>query len=59
MVDLHSHIINEIDDGSRSLQESINIINNAYINGVTDIVLTPHYIEGSSYNANNKLKRKK
>ena len=44
MVDLHSHIINEIDDGSRSLQESINIINNAYINGVTDIVLTPHYI---------------
>lgn len=59
MVDLHSHIINEIDDGSRSLQESINIINNAYINGVTDIVLTPHYIEGSSYKANNETKRKK
>lgn len=59
MIDIHSHIINEIDDGSRSLDESINILKKAYNNGVTDIVFTPHYIEGSTYKANNDIKRKK
>ena len=59
MVDIHCHIIFGIDDGSQSLEESINILKLAYKNGVTDIVFTPHYIEGSSYNANNSKKNER
>ena len=41
MIDLHSHILPNIDDGSRSLEESIEIIKQAVSNGVTDIIVTP------------------
>lgn len=58
MIDIHSHILFMIDDGSKSLEESINIIKKAYENGVTDIVVTPHYIEGSKYIADNEVKKK-
>ena len=44
MIDLHSHILPNIDDGSRSLEESIEIIKQAVSNGVTDIIVTPHVI---------------
>jgi len=47
-----------IDDGSKSLEQSIEILKNAYSNGITDIVLTPHYINKSKYNCNNKNKKK-
>lgn len=53
MVDIHSHILPGIDDGSGSMEESIEILKNAFKNGVTDLVLTPHYIFGSTYNADN------
>ena len=52
-IDIHSHILYGIDDGSRSLEESINIIKNMKNIGFNDIVITPHYIEGTSYNCNN------
>lgn len=52
-IDIHSHILYGIDDGSRSLDESINIIKNMKNIGFNDIVITPHYIEGTSYNCNN------
>lgn len=58
MIDIHSHILPGIDDGSNSLSESIEIIKKAYNSGVTDLVLTPHFILGSSYNADNKIKTK-
>ena len=57
MIDLHSHILYGIDDGSHKVEESLEILNMAYANGVKDIVLTPHYIKNSKYNANNKLKQ--
>lgn len=57
MVDLHSHILYGIDDGSKTLEESLEILNNAYTGGVTDIVVTPHFIKDSKYKANNKKKR--
>jgi len=47
-----------IDDGSKSLEQSIEILKNAYANDITDIVLTPHYINKSKYNCNNKNKKK-
>lgn len=57
MVDIHSHIINNIDDGSRSLDESISILKNMQDAGFTEIVFTPHYILDSKYQ--NTIKEKK
>ena len=57
MIDIHTHILPGIDDGSRSMDESIEIIKKAYNNGVTDIIVTPHYITGSKYIASNTTKK--
>ncbi len=57
MKDLHSHICYGIDDGSKTIEESISILRKMEKSGITDIFLTPHYIEDSKYNANNKKKQ--
>ena len=44
MIDIHCHLIPKIDDGSRSIEETFNLINEAKEAGFTDIILTPHYI---------------
>ena len=54
---IHNHFIYGIDDGSTSLEQSIKILNILEKGGVTDIVVTPHYIEGTNYNSNNKTKQ--
>lgn len=56
MIDIHSHIMYGIDDGSKNIETSLEILKDAYNNGVTDIFLTPHYVEGSRYNTNNNDK---
>lgn len=58
MIDIHCHILPGIDDGSRTIEESIEILKKASNNGVTDIILTPHYILGSDYVTNNSEKRR-
>lgn len=58
MIDIHTHILYDTDDGASSLEESIELLKQASINNVTDIVLTPHYIRNSKYNKNNKEKNK-
>ena len=44
MIDMHSHIIPTVDDGSRSVQETFNMINEAKNVGFTDIVMTSHFL---------------
>lgn len=56
MRDIHSHILCGIDDGARTIDESINILEMLYKKGVTDIILTPHYIKGTKYNIANREK---
>ena len=51
--DIHSHILHGIDDGSKSIDDSINILKQAEEDGVTDIILTPHYVYKSTFNCNN------
>ncbi len=58
MIDIHSHILPDIDDGARTIEESMEIIKNASKNGVTDLIVTPHFILGSDYEASNVTKRK-
>lgn len=45
MIDFHTHIIPNIDDGSRSIEETFNLIQEAQEAGFEGIVLTSHYIE--------------
>ena len=56
MKDLHSHILYGIDDGSKSIDESITLLKKLEESGITDLMLTPHYIENSKYNTNNNDK---
>lgn len=46
MIDIHSHIIFEVDDGACSLDESIKMIELAYSQGFNEIIATSHYITG-------------
>lgn len=56
MIDMHNHILYGIDDGCKTIEESIETIKNMKKIGFNSIVLTPHYIEDSSFKANNSLK---
>ena len=43
ITDIHSHIIPEVDDGSKSLEMSLEILRASYDSGVRRIILTPHF----------------
>ena len=43
MTDIHSHIIPLVDDGSKSLSDSVEMVKKADESGATGIFCTPHY----------------
>ena len=45
MIDFHSHILPNIDDGSKSIDETFNLIKEAKEFGFNSIISTSHYIE--------------
>ena len=44
MIDLHCHILFDTDDGSKNIEESIQMAKEAYESGFTEICATPHYL---------------
>ena len=42
MIDLHSHLLPAVDDGSRSVAQSVKVLHHMAEEGVTDVCLTPH-----------------
>ena len=42
MIDIHSHLLPNIDDGSQSVEQSVAVLDALAAGGVTDVVLTPH-----------------
>ena len=46
MIDLHSHILPELDDGARSLEEALAMARMAVDSGVTAMAATPHCARG-------------
>jgi len=48
MIDIHSHIIPAVDDGSSSMKESLEMLKIAWEDGVKAIVATPHIFGQSS-----------
>lgn len=59
MTDIHSHIIFDVDDGARTLEESIELLEKMYEAGFKNVILTPHYIKGSEYSSENREKKQK
>lgn len=43
MIDLHSHALPEFDDGSESIEMSLEMLSKSYEQGVRTVVLTPHF----------------
>lgn len=58
MIDIHSHILNNVDDGSDSLENTLNILRKAEKAGFSDIILTPHYIENYYDNTKDFINKK-
>ena len=58
MKDLHCHLLYGIDDGSKSIEESMALLRKMNKAGCKEIIMTPHYIRGSKYTANNEAKEK-
>ena len=46
MIDLHSHVLPGLDDGSPDLESSLAICRMTAADGITDMVATPHYRNG-------------
>lgn len=42
MIDLHCHLLPGVDDGSRSLDQSVTVLREMARHGITEICLTPH-----------------
>lgn len=46
MIDMHSHILPNIDDGARNIEETFHLIQEAKEAGFEAVVATSHYMEG-------------
>lgn len=58
MTDVHSHILFGIDDGSRTISESIELLKKLKSVGFNNVILTPHFILDSTYNSNYEANKK-
>ena len=47
MLDMHNHILYGVDDGSRSLEESVRMAQMFVQSGYTDLIATSHFLKGS------------
>lgn len=45
-IDMHSHILPGIDDGSKDFEMTKNMLHQAREEGISEIIATPHYIPG-------------
>lgn len=42
-IDIHSHILHGVDDGSKSLLMSLELLQMMSVQGITDVIATPHF----------------
>lgn len=57
MIDTHLHVLPKLDDGSRSITESVKILQQLQFLGFTDVICTPHFIPDSPFCPDNRTKR--
>ncbi|MEI6153987.1 MAG: CpsB/CapC family capsule biosynthesis tyrosine phosphatase [Deltaproteobacteria bacterium] len=56
MIDLHAHILPNLDDGPRGWEESLEMCRMAFDDGIRTIVATPHTLNGVYKNNTAKIK---
>lgn len=54
MIDIHNHMLNNVDDGSSSFELSLTQLISARSEGIEDIILTPHFIFNDENSRKNK-----
>lgn len=57
MIDIHCHILPQVDDGSKSLEESIEMAKIAQSEGIKKIINTSHYHPDFKYKSGEELKK--
>ena len=57
MIDIHSHILPGVDDGSASMKESLQMLSAARRQGITDVFATSHYSKAFPNRDPEKLRR--
>src|SRR5699024_3800796 len=58
MIDIHNHLLINVDDGPKSEEETLDLLNQAVGEGITDIICTPHHHSGT-YNTPADIVREK
>lgn len=43
LIDIHAHVLPDVDDGARDLEESFRLLIRAAEQGITQVIATPHY----------------
>ncbi len=51
MIDIHSHLLPDVDDGVETFDESLEILQELSNHGVDKLIVTPHYIQETIYNS--------
>ena len=51
IVDLHCHLLPDVDDGVETFEESVDILRELADHGIEKLVLTPHYLPETIYNS--------
>ena len=57
MIDVHCHILPEVDDGAESMQQAINMAKIAQEEGISKMIATPHYHPEFKYEKGEELKK--
>ena len=55
MIDIHNHLLINIDDGPTSKNEAHDLLEQAAAQGITDIMVTPHHQVGNWYTPKEKV----
>ena len=57
MVDIHTHILPFVDDGSDKIEKSVALLKEEASIGVTDVILTPHLRKGTCVLSNDEIRK--
>ncbi len=58
LIDIHCHLLPEIDDGAENWQESLAMVDLAIADGITSIIATPHQLGAFAHNSPTRIRQR-